>query len=98
MRLPETPCPGPSAMRPLLLSAILLVTAAAPALAETTSGTVLAYDRAAGRLVLDDRTVWKLGKALVPADLAVDDEVTITYTAGGDEGIRSVQSVERKEE
>ena len=84
-------------MRPLLLSAALLALAA-PAWAETTSGIVLAYDRAAGRLVLDDRTIWRLGDALVPADLAAEDRVRIEYTAGGDEGIRSVQSVERIEE
>ena len=85
-------------MRQLLLSVLLASTAAAPALAETTTGTIVAYDRAAGRIVLDDRTIWRLGKALVPADLAAGDEVVIDYTAGGDEGIRSVESVERAEE
>ena len=84
-------------MRHLVLTATLLSALAAPALAETTTGTVLAYDRAAGRLVLDDRTVWTLGKALVPADLAAGDTVKIDYVAGGDDGIRSVSSVERPE-
>ena len=80
--------------------AVLCIAAlpALPALAETTEGTVLAFDRLAGRLVLDDKTVWSLGKALVPADLAAGDTVTIDYVAGGDEGIRSVTSVKRKEE
>ena len=85
-------------MRHILLAATLLAATAAPALAETTTGTIVAYDRAASRIVLDDRTVWRLGKALVPADLAAGDKVVIDYTAGGDEGIRSVESVERVEE
>ena len=85
-------------MRHILSIAALLAATAVPALAESTSGTVLAYDRAAGRLVLDDRTIWNLGKALVPADLAAGDRVTIDYTAGGDDGIRSVENVERLEE
>ena len=82
-------------MRTLLLAVTLL--AAAPALADETTGTILAYDRLASRVVLNDRTVWELGTTLVPADLAAGDVVTIAYNSAGDSGVGKITTLTRKE-
>ena len=64
-------------MRVLLTSAALIVSAI-PALADNTSGTVLAFDRVAHVLVLDDKTVWNLPPDLMlPENLAAGETITI---------------------
>ncbi|SDY49374.1 hypothetical protein [Citreimonas salinaria] len=83
-------------MRALLLSAALL--AAAPALADETTGTILAYDRVAGLLVLEDKTVWELSASVtVPEDLVAGDRVRMVYTTAGEDGLTSIDSLTRAE-
>ena len=76
-------------------AALLLL--AGPALADTTSGTILAFDRQADVLIMTDKTVWQLSpKTLIPADLAAGDTVTISFTSLGDDGVASVDSLEKQ--
>ena len=77
--------------------AFLLALMPTAALADETSGVVLAYDRLEGRLVLEDRTVWTLGSTEVPADLAAGDRVTIDFMSAGDSGVGTIQSLTREE-
>lgn len=79
-------------MRTLLAAAILAV--ATPALADTTTGTVLAFDRQADIIVMGDKTIWKLNPdTLIPADLAAGDTITIEFTSTGDDGVKSVDAL-----
>jgi hypothetical protein len=81
-------------MRILFAAALL---AAAPAFADKTSGTVLAFDRVDGVIVLNDKTIWELGsETIVPEDLAAGDIVTLVYQTAGEEGSTKVDSVPRK--
>ena len=83
-------------MRVLLTSAALL--AARPAFADETSGTVLAYDRVAHVLVLDDKTVWSLpGDLILPDDLVAGDTITIDFQTAGDNGVGKINSITRSE-
>ena len=63
----------------LLSTAALLF--AAPAMADTVSGTVLAFDRVAQVIVLEDKSVWSLadGGAAAPEGLVAGDTVTIEF-------------------
>jgi hypothetical protein len=72
------------------LSALLALTAlSAPAFADETTGTIIAYDRLANVLVLNDKTFWTLGaETLVPADLKAGDAVTLTFASDGDNGAK----------
>ena len=81
-------------MRLLFVPAALLL--AAPAAAESFSSTVLSYDPDSSVLVLRDRSVVRLGDAIVPADLGAGDAVTVVYRGGGYDGIVAVESVERR--
>ena len=83
-------------MRHLLLSATLIA-AAAPALADETTGVLLAYDRLANLIVLQDRTVYELGDMLVPADLQSGDRITLVFQTAGEDGITKVQELTREE-
>ena len=81
-------------MRALLAAALLA--AATPALADETTGVILAYDRADNVIVLTDRTVWELGaKTLVPADLKAGDTIRIDFEAAGENGIARIDSLEK---
>ncbi len=83
-------------MRPIVVLALL--TLAAPALADKTSGSILAYDRLANVIVLTDKTHWQLNpQTLVPADLAAGDKVTIDFKSDGDNGAGKIFSLTRKE-
>ena len=82
-------------MRVLLTSAALIVSAI-PALADNTSGTVLAFDRVAHVLVLDDKTVWNLPPDLMlPENLAAGDTITIDYDGAGENGYGEINSITR---
>ena len=70
---------------------------AGPALADTTTGTILAFDRQADVLIMTDKTVWQLSpNTMIPADLAAGDMVKITFTSFGDDGVASVDSLEKQ--
>lgn len=79
----------------ILLAAALLATAT-PALADETSGVIVAFDRVANVLVLEDSTVWTLSAALaLPENLVAGEKVHIVYTSEGDNGVKSVDAVHR---
>lgn len=82
-------------MRALALT-LLLASTSAPALADETTGTVLAFDRFAKVLVMEDKTVWEIGDATaVPAGIKAGDRITITFTSAGDAGVTSVDALTR---
>lgn len=68
---------------------------ATPALADTTGGVVVAFDRVDRVLVLDDKTVWDLTPAgdLVPDGLSAGDKVTIKYDSAGDSGVGKITAI-----
>lgn len=80
-----------------LFSAITILGSllAAAALADTTGGVVVAYDRVDHVLVLDDKTVWDLAPAgdLVPEGLIAGDKVTIEYESAGDSGVGKITAI-----
>jgi hypothetical protein len=79
-------------MRAFLMTSLLLC--AAPALADETTGRVVAFDRIAKVLVLDDKTIWNLGEQTEVSDaLMAGDMVKIVYAGGGDAGIGTITSV-----
>lgn len=85
-------------MRTLFAAALLLT--AAPVLADETTGTVLAYDRKAGVIVLTDKTVFSLellGNTPV-ADLVAGDKVKIVYEAAGEDGMTAITAIDRMAE
>ncbi len=76
-------------MRLTALFTLALTALAAPAFADETTGTIVAYDRLSNVLVLNDKTVWILdAKTLVPADLKAGDEITLTFISDGDNGAK----------
>lgn len=82
-------------MRRFTLAA-LAASLAVPALADTTEGLVLAYDRAAQILVLADKTVWTLpGDLAVPANLGHGDRVFLEFTSQGEDGMGPVDALSR---
>lgn len=71
---------------------------ALPVMADETTGTILAFDRVAKVIVLEDKTIWPLGeKTETSSDLVAGDKVKIEYVGGGDAGISSITSVLRTE-
>ncbi len=78
-------------MRILIAAAVL---AATPVFADETTGTVLAFDRQADVIIMDDKTVWQLNpETRIPADLAAGDTITINFTSVGDDGVASVDEL-----
>ena len=78
----------------LVLATSLHVTAV---LADEVSGTIVAYDRLANLLVMDDKSIWALSPtALVPADLKAGDVVTLTFTSGGENGANAATALVRQ--
>jgi hypothetical protein len=78
------------------LFATLLLVAATPALADETTGTILAFDRQADVIVMTDNTVWQLSpKTLIPADLAAGDTITIIFTNTGENGVGNVTELRK---
>ncbi|MGR3271763.1 hypothetical protein DU478_19890 [Thalassococcus profundi] len=80
-------------MRSLIAAALLAVTAV-PAFADSTQGTVLAYDRVANVIVLEDKTVWSLETLkTVPEGLKAGDTVEINFTSNADNGWGRINAV-----
>ncbi len=83
-------------MRLTALFTLALTALAAPAFADETTGTIVAYDRLSNVLVLNDKTVWILDeKTLVPADLKAGDEITLTFISDGDNGAKPATALVR---
>ena len=79
-------------IRALTVSAAILFASVATAHADSVTGIILAFDRKAQLIVLDDKTVWSLesNQAEVPADLKAGDKIEITSEGAGENGIGSV--------
>lgn len=69
--------------------------ASGPAFADSVSGTVLAFDRVAQLVVLDDKSVWSLkdGGTVAPDDLRAGDRVTIDFQTSGDNGYGKILGI-----
>lgn len=80
----------------LALSAAVLVAMAPMALADSVQGKVVAYDRKANVVVLEDRTVYSLANydAPVLAELKAGDQVTIEFEGEGEDGYGLVVELE----
>ncbi|KAF0676396.1 hypothetical protein [Profundibacterium mesophilum] len=79
---------------PAAFTAAALLTAA-PAFADSVTGEVVAYDRVANILVLDDKTIWTLSDVggVAPDELEAGMSVSITYEALGEDGYSKVESI-----
>ncbi len=74
-----------------------LCLSAKPGLADDTTGFILAYDRLANVIVMDDKTVWEIvPKDLpLPADLMKGDRIRIEFVTNGDNGVGMINSIKR---
>lgn len=79
----------------LPLFALLAGTLAAPAVADTVTGEILAFDRVAQIMVLDDKSVWSLrdGGAEAPEGLEAGDTVTLTFQSVSDNGYGKITQI-----
>ncbi len=80
--------------RAFLLAAGLLAASLTPALADSVTATVTAWDAASRTMTLEDMSqfVGIPAKITIPADLAPGDQVTVDYEAY-DNGVASYNSV-----
>lgn len=79
-----------------LLALAAFAALASPALADETTGKIVAFDRKANVLVMEDKTIWKLSdQTVIPEDLAAGETIKITFTSAGDDGVKSVDQLER---
>ena len=82
-------------MRQLLL-ATALTALAMPAFADGSQGTVVAFDRVANVIVLDDHSIWEVPATLaLPEDLVAGDKIIISYQSNGDNGVGKYLSITR---
>ena len=79
-------------------SAAVLIATAPLAFADTVEGKIVAYDRKAHVLVMEDRTIYSLTNydAPVLAELKAGDNVKIEFQGEGEDGYGLVTSVEVK--
>jgi len=77
------------------VAASAIALSAVPAFADSVTGTVVAYDRVAGRLVLSDNSVYLFDPAVVemPDSLTAGDEVEIDFESSEEEGIEQINSI-----
>lgn len=79
-----------------LLALAAFAALATPALADETTGTIVAFDRKANVLVMEDKTIWKLSdQTVIPEDLVAGETIKIIFTSTGDDGVKSVDQLER---
>lgn len=79
-----------------LLALAAFAALATPALADETTGTIVAFDRKANILVMEDKTIWKLSdQTVIPDDLTAGETIKIIFTSAGDDGVKSVDQLER---
>ena len=78
-----------------LVGALAAALLAAPALADEVTGTVVAHDRVAHRVIMDDRTIYEYDPAgtELPRAILAGDTIRITYR-GGEDGIEAIQRIE----
>ncbi|SFA88158.1 hypothetical protein SAMN05421688_1445 [Poseidonocella pacifica] len=81
-------------MRALL--AALVALAATTATADQTTGKVVSFDARSKVLVMADKTVWELGSvALLPEGITTGDTLQLTYETAGEDGLTSIDLVEK---
>jgi len=85
--------PGPYALPPLLACALL--PGASPAHADELEGTVLAFDRVARVIVLQDRSVLPLELLAgdMPDELVAGDRIAVSFESNEDDGYQIIHSV-----
>ena len=87
----------PLLARPLLALGVIAIAVplAAPALADEVEGTVVAHDRLAHRVIMDDRTIYEYDPATttLPRAILAGDRIRIDYR-GGEDGVEAVTSIE----
>ena len=73
----------------------LSILSSSPVFADSVTSLVVAYDRVANRVVLEDNTVFSFDPAGVeiPITLSAGDEVTITFQSSEEEGIEQIDSI-----
>ena len=77
-----------------ILPAFLLLSTAAQA--DEVTGKVVAFDRVAKVIVMQDKTIFEIkDPAIVPADLKAGETITIDFKQDGDNGIVAIQSITR---
>lgn len=76
-------------------ASLILMSTAAAALADSTTGTVLAFDRQAKVIVFKDKTVWTLegSEAAAPEGLKAGDKVEVQYETAGEDGLTKIDSI-----
>ncbi len=82
-------------IRVLCLAALMSVTTFTTAFADNTEGTIVAFDRKAKIIVLDDKTVWTTvgSEDAIPENLKAGDVVTIEYVTSGDDGVQKISAI-----
>jgi hypothetical protein len=84
-------------MRFHITAALLAAALAGPAFADATQGTVSVFDPARKLMILTDRTVWTItDKTIFDPAIKEGDQVLITFTSGGENGIVQTNTVARK--
>ena len=77
------------------VAATVITVPVAPALADEVEGTVVAHDRLAHRVIMDDRTIYEYdpAKTVMPRAILAGDRVRIDFR-GGEDGIEAVTEIE----
>jgi hypothetical protein len=77
------------------LASAILLSSCSIALADSTVGTILAFDRVAKIIVLKDKTVWTLegSEASAPDGLKAGDKVEIIYETAGEDGLTKIDAI-----
>ncbi|SIT18789.1 hypothetical protein SAMN05421759_1352 [Roseivivax lentus] len=77
-----------------LIVAVFIAAIATPIFADSTTGTVLAFDRQANVIVLTDKTVWSLETLKdVPAELKAGGVIEIDFRSNADNGWDKINAV-----
>ena len=84
--------------RAAALGALALALGTVPAWADETTGTLVAHDRKAHRIVMDDKTVYEYDPEATerPETMTAGMRLKITYR-GGEDGIESISKIEAME-
>lgn len=79
------------------MASLILLSTVSAAYADSVEGVILAFDRKAMVLVLNDKTVWTLegSESAVPPDLKAGEKVEINYLSAGEEGVTKIETIKR---
>ena len=73
-----------------------LVVVSAPAFADEVTSKVLAFDRVANIIVLEDKTVFNVTKPeIIPEGLIAGDTIKIDFKNDGDNGVTAIFSISK---